>query len=311
MIFDRDNGDKEVWRRLSDSSEHVVEESSAPDAMQREVYDQTCKSLSFAVDGYFRPWAVLHMPERTSAFRFVYPTLIVAASDHAYLWDIPSGKLIQTLEGIQYVGSEDLFNEILGRVTYVEISERHVFISGEFCLRVFSRATGKSVLDLTSFEERYGFWTYVPVVSHHRTPGSALQRCEMTATKQPYGSADGSQYRKFVAGTLISLASLNMCLTVVIVHVSACGCHFAALLSGHRLLVVSNFEKVSNHEELYAQTLDVQISPHGWRESGSGSIYLAFDYGRISAVTVSNVISDLLSLKRSFILRQLVSSSLN
>ena len=206
MIFDRNNGDKEVWRRLSDSPEHVVEESSAPDAMQREVYDQTCKSLSFAVDDYFRPWAVLHMPERTSAFRFVYPTLIVAASDRAYLWDIPSGKLIQTLQGIQYVAPEDLYNESLGRVTYVEISERHVFISGQFRLRVFSRATGKSVLDLMSVEGS-GFWTYVPVVSHDRTPGSALERYEMTATKQPYGSADGLEYRKFVAGTLISLAS--------------------------------------------------------------------------------------------------------
>ena len=101
-----------------------------------------------------------------------------------------------------------------------------------------------------------------------------------------------------------------MSLTVVKVHVSACGCHFAALLSDHRLLVVSNFEKVSHDEELYAQTLDVLISPHGL--IGMGSIYLAFDYGRISAVTVSNVISDLLSLKRSFVrLRQWVSSSLN
>jgi hypothetical protein len=61
------------------------------------------------------------------------------------------------------------------------------------------------------------------------------------------------------------------------VHVSACGCHFAALLNPHRLLVVYDFEKALNEEELYNQTLDILIS-EGLHES---SIYLAFDYGRI------------------------------
>ena len=65
-------------------------------------------------------------------------------------------------------------------------------------------------------------------------------------------------------------------------HVSACGRHFAALLERCRLLVVYDFEKASNAEELYGQTLDIPISD-GLYES----IYLAFDYGRISVVTVS------------------------
>ena len=66
-------------------------------------------------------------------------------------------------------------------------------------------------------------------------------------------------------------------------HVSACGRHFAALLNRCRLLVVYDFEKASNEEELYGQTLDILISD-GIHET---SIYLAFDYGRISVVTVS------------------------
>ena len=101
MIFDRHNGDKEVWRRRSSGiPEHDVDVSSAPDELQREAND-------LQTDGYFRPWAVLHMPELTSAFRFVYPTLIVAAYDRAYLWDIPSGKLIQTIKECQFIDSED------------------------------------------------------------------------------------------------------------------------------------------------------------------------------------------------------------
>ena len=117
MIFDRDNGDKEVWRRFSGIPEHDVDESSAPDASQREVY-----GLQYSgTDGYFRPWAVLHMPEPTSTFRFVYPTLVVAAYDRAYLWDIPSGKLIQTIEKCQ---QENGSKHYLEGIIYVEIGER-------------------------------------------------------------------------------------------------------------------------------------------------------------------------------------------
>ena len=61
-------------------------------------------------------------------------------------------------------------------------------------------------------------------------------------------------------------------------YVSDCGCHFAALLNDGRLSVVYDFEKASNEEDLYNQTLDIPIvdGVHG------SSIYLAFAYGRIS-----------------------------
>jgi len=208
MIFDRSSGDKEVWRRLSDSSEHVVDRSSAPDVMQLEMYNEMCKSSHpSAMDGHFQPWAMLHMAEPTSAFRFVYPTLIVAAHDSVYLWDIPSGKLIQTIQGIQS-GSDDGHNEYLGRIKYVEISERHVFLTGQFRLRIFSRATGKSVLDISSSEGVYGFWKYVPAFTHGRTPGSVLEKYGMVMTTQE--RYIWTLLDKFVSGTSPSLASLNM-----------------------------------------------------------------------------------------------------
>ena len=138
--------DKEVWRCSSVISEHGVDESSAPDANQHEVYGLQ----SSGTDGFFQPWAVLHMPELTSAYHFVYPTLVAAAYDRAYLWDIPSGKLIQTIEECQFIASKDGNSHMLFGITYVEISERHVFIAGQFYLRVFSRATGKNVLNFSS-----------------------------------------------------------------------------------------------------------------------------------------------------------------
>ena len=204
MIFDRDNGDKEVWRRLSGVSEHDVDESSAPDASQREVYGL----LSSGTDGYFQPWALLHMPEPTFAFRFVYPTLIVAAFDRAYLWDIPSGKLIQIIGECQLIASEDSDNHYLQEIIYVEISERHVFILGQFYLRVFSRATGKSVLDFSSSQPGgYGLWKYTPTTPHYPTRESALIRYETESIREPYQLRNEKAVinRKFIAGTLPSL----------------------------------------------------------------------------------------------------------
>ena len=289
IIFDRNNGDMEVWRHLSDITKHVVDESSVPDATQHQVYNLIRDAYPLAMtNGHFQPWAVLHMPESISEFRFVYPTLVVANYNRAYLWDIPSGKLIQTLQGCQFVASEGGYNEYLGRIKYVEISERHVFLVGSFRLRVFSRVTGKSILDL---HHSYGFWKYMPI-SHDRTPGSTLVRHEIVATQEPYEFSQQLLTDKFVSGTSSSLAALNVKPNHEKAHVSACGCHFVALLSGCRLLIVYNFEKASNDEALHGQTLNIQITSSRFYES----IYLAYDHGRIALVTVSIFCSFLIDL---------------
>ena len=202
MIFDRHNGDKEVWRCSSGILEHGVDESSAPDAVQHEVYRIS------GSDDYFQPWAVLHIPELTTAYCFVYPTLVVAAYDQAYLWDIPSGKLIQRIEECQFIAFEDSNNHLLLEIMYVEISERHVFIAGQFYLQVFSRATGKCVLNFSSsVSGGYGLWKYMPTISHGRTLGSALVRYEVESTQEPYRlrSEKSVLHEIFIAGTSPSL----------------------------------------------------------------------------------------------------------
>ena len=287
MIFDRHNGDKEVWKQSSTIPEFDVDESSAPDENQREVHDL----MTSATAGFFQPWAVLHMQEQTSAYRFVYPTLIVAGYDRAYLWDIPTGRHIQTIEECQFISSEDGNNHYLLGIMYVEISERHVFIVGQFHIRVFSRATGKSVLNFSSYVPGgYGRWKYTPTISGERISGSELVRYELEIREEPYKMRSGKDILNeiFVAGMSTHSAfnknkKLKSTPFLKKVHVSECGRHFAALLHRCRLLVVYDFEKVSNEEELYAQTLDIPISD-GFHES---SIYLAFDYGRVSVVTVS------------------------
>ena len=227
MIFDRDNGDKEVWRRSSVIPEHDVDKSSAPDQSQLDVNDLQ----SPGTDGYFQPWAVLHMPELTRAYRFVYPTLVVAAYDRAYLWDIPSGKLIQTIEECQFIASEDGNNHYLLGIMYVEISERHVFIAGQFYLRVFSRATGKSILNFSSSVlGGFGRWKYTPTTSHGPTPGSALVRYETESTEEPYNLRREKNVLNeiFLAGTLLSLG-LTFNISSTTAKKSACLCVWTSL----------------------------------------------------------------------------------
>ena len=159
----------------------------------------------------FTPHALLRMSEPTRAYRHVFPTLVVASFERAFLYDIRTGSQIQILEGIQTIpppatgdqepspqasgsseghgtppppsqessdhdiGSEgedadevqddndedvqDL-SQLLGQIRYVEVSERHVFLAGPYVLRVFSRATGKAVLDMPSTRARYGRWRW-------------------------------------------------------------------------------------------------------------------------------------------------------
>ena len=49
----------------------------------------------------FTPHALLHMPKSTRAYRNVFPTLLVASFEHAFLYDVRTGSQIQILEGIQ------------------------------------------------------------------------------------------------------------------------------------------------------------------------------------------------------------------
>ncbi|KAF8148668.1 hypothetical protein B0H34DRAFT_736501 [Crassisporium funariophilum] len=280
MIFDREDGQKEVWRRVSDVQEgvsgHRVEISSTPDLKQKRVYDEVRSLYMNLLDpestlGQFQPWALLRMPEPTRAYRFVYPTLLVSSFQHVYLWDIPSGKLIQTLDDIQNLSAPDAQPDVgLGSIKYVEMSSRHVFLAGGYLLRVFDRLTGKSVMDIPSTRQRYGFWKYDLKYAHGHVPGSVLVRHEFSVTGKEYTATSRLLIDQLVA-----------------VHVSSCGLHLVALLRGSKLFVLHDFEKFIGRDpsEIYAHTLDLQIgSPRS-----SQSVYLAYEHGRISAVTTNGV----------------------
>ena len=103
----------------------------------------------YAPRGHFRPWAKLSFPEPTFAFRFAYPTLLCANNKHAFLHDVHTGALVQTidlnLEWLQGVVEED------DGICYdVDVNERHVFVCEPHALHVFARDGGAEVLRIPS-----------------------------------------------------------------------------------------------------------------------------------------------------------------
>jgi hypothetical protein len=56
--------------------------------------------------------------------------------------------------------SDDDESMILGDINYIEVNTRHVFLCGTHSLRVFSRTTGRCVLDVPSSLAPYGRWGF-------------------------------------------------------------------------------------------------------------------------------------------------------
>ncbi|CAA7268568.1 unnamed protein product [Cyclocybe aegerita] len=335
MIFDRLDNSREVWRLQDiEATDALVDEESQPDQFQIEEFEmgmhlaryvQLTRSSDVAqlpLRGCFEPYALLTAPEVTRCSRFVYPTLLAASLDRVYLWDVPTGRVMEVLEGLDVLSTDTALplepvsnslptpdadeaeeyvsppTESLEAIVYVDHSVNHVFLAGRHAVRVFDKARvdsehpsssssnsnahqGRVVLNLWSTHLRAGRWSYSPRYgSGVQEEGSALVHYEVDFSERQWVRRSRRLIDEFIA-----------------VHVSPCGLHFAALLSGCRLLLVSNFKRMNRnprtraHEvELYNTTLDIRLgSPRSAR-----SIYLAYEAGdagegRIGVVTSSAV----------------------
>ncbi|KAF8875089.1 hypothetical protein CPB84DRAFT_1796902 [Gymnopilus junonius] len=412
LIFDRDDGNKEVWKRTADipapssntsmntsldtddstDSEPEVDRLSLPDERQRHVTTYISHLTSFSspptstststsssssspdeppnARARFTPHAILHMPEPTRAFRFVYPHLLVASLERAFIWDVRIGKIVETVEGIQVIqpnvggaeeahvhedehdhnhGDDDVDIDIdeedrgegpsnlavsaapvqvqsignvahdlvlladvlpppthissstgaayhepqasydavpeshsepesddedldeddnededdadtgnqlpqfLGLVRYVDISPRHLFFAGRYLLRVFSRSTGKCVMDIPSTRWRYGRWRW-EVASQASSMGLGVGQgvgCDGDMDNDCYDLAreeerevvrmpsrcSAEEYSNAISGKMV----IDQ---FVAVHASSDGKHLVALLSGSRLVIIHNFESL-------------------------------------------------------------------
>ena len=146
LIFDGHEDYIEVWRLASDfAGDNEGASDSPPDEGQRrESTFATAMHHQYAPHGHFRPWAKLSFPEPTLALRFAYPTLLCANNKHAFLHDVRTGALVQTIdfsvECLQELEGED------NGICYVDVNERYAFVCEPRALHVFARDGGAEVL---------------------------------------------------------------------------------------------------------------------------------------------------------------------
>ncbi|KAJ3746772.1 hypothetical protein DFH05DRAFT_981227 [Lentinula detonsa] len=258
LIFDRPGGDKEVWRLASDYTSTTVQSKIHPDqvAASEEAFHGHAATYP---RGHFKPWAVLKMPTATSAFRFVYPTLLVGARDHAFLWGIPSCKLTQTITPIQepedpssafavVLSNAPPFDAAiprlgrLGNLNYVDVDHKHVFICGVSALRVFSRATGKCILDVPSARQEFGSRKFsVLYESERQTKGAVL-------------------VNHYTDGEVLDVSSssrLRIIDEFIAVHVSSCGRHLVAMQASSQVVIIENFQ--GGPSSLYNRMVHIQL----------------------------------------------------
>jgi hypothetical protein len=277
LIFDRTNGEREVWR-LDDSQERDpilavpcaeippdFDPDSKPDATMYEdsrmalLIPRLLEAVGHRYMARFKPYALLHCPEETRAYRFVYPTLLTAARDKAYLWDVPSARVVEVVHGIQHArfpknskgnpyvenimeadaessdgsaGDESSVDEqehghnveeddeagewgtsplyrvprdvfLLRSLIYVDHSPSHIFLAGEYVLKIFNRlpntagevedgqgtslrqsSSSQLALAITSTKMHYGRWKYsIKPGSGKHEKNSSLVRYEFEVSE--------------------------------------------------------------------------------------------------------------------------------
>ena len=177
LVFNRLDNYKEVWRRRIDTV-GIPEEAwpsephNKPDALMIDAYvavlhkyfDTSRDEDPDHIRGQFVPWACLLIPEDPGedlAFQLTRGTLLVYSAYRAFLYDVETAELQQTIE----VHSFDF-----GELRYVDVSEHHVFIIGTLQLNVYDRESGSHVLDIPSGRLPWGFYAK-PENQWRRTEG--------------------------------------------------------------------------------------------------------------------------------------------
>lgn len=166
--------------------------------------------------GSFKPWAVLTAPELTRAYRFVYPNLLVAGSEKAYVWDVLTCDMALVVPDIQAV----VDGENLGRINYVELSPLHVLICGTRQLRLFDRTTGALAYHIKC--SRLPPWSSLEIVSIHPTAHASPNNDLQVLPLCPEGRITRvSKFNQFIAGisfgivllVLLTIALASTCIT--------------------------------------------------------------------------------------------------
>ncbi|KAI0090764.1 hypothetical protein BDY19DRAFT_992179 [Irpex rosettiformis] len=265
LIWNRGDS-KEVWRLAS----QYESSPSPPDELQQ-LISFTINRYMPTSKGHFKPWAILNPPESGRAFRFVYPTLLVANMNMAWLFDVERCELVKTISDIQRLVS----GSFLGTINYVELSERYAFVCGSFAFRIFDRSSGALVHSITQEDIASEASRKQGVTFHrHQDP--------------PHGEAVTMLPLDFHLGTgeLETVDELEF----VGVHVDSKGTAVVIMLSDSRLLVISDINRfLEGNKQLGDNGLAMQINfycpTHEPLRLPPRGVYLAVEHGKVGVIT--------------------------
>lgn len=262
IVFNRLDDCKEVWRRVVDAGneDHCTE--SPPDADMLSAWIEGTSHWDASTrHGHFKPWALLRMPDFTRAFRLSHLTLLVAADENAYLWDVSEGHLIETIRDIQRRHDD----QTLGRIQYVEVNDKYAFICGSNQLRIFERGGGALVYALSPRNLVRKVWNILP---EHPAPNSTIVKRQ-----------------KLQQSDLITNSSADD--RFMAVHVSGNGRDIVALTRYGVLVIIPGFQRLISGEAILPN-IGVQLCfPPSVRHPQQTAIYLALSGkdGKVAAAT--------------------------
>ncbi|KAJ3564193.1 hypothetical protein NP233_g8457 [Leucocoprinus birnbaumii] len=163
VVSDIDEG-RPIWGLDSSASirEYLDPEGFevVPESMPDEVQLNAIHVMAPGARLKFVPHALLRPPDNvpTRAFRFVYPTLLVAATNCLLLWDVRTGRLVERMDDIvtQMPHPEMMTNQTqtyasvaahssgrLGRICYVEVNDKYALVCGDRTFKVFHRGSSQ------------------------------------------------------------------------------------------------------------------------------------------------------------------------
>ncbi|KAF8261626.1 hypothetical protein EI94DRAFT_1745545 [Lactarius quietus] len=226
---DYDNGClMEVWRLTSDfATEDEAAIDSPPNDKQMAISARAAAMYhQYAPLGQFRPWALLRLPEFTEVYRLVYPTLICANFEHAFLHDVRTGSLVQVI------------NTGLRTICNVDVNERHAFVCEEDVVHVFSLENGSEVLCI---------------------PAEAIVRCSQRV-EDPYLISGDWFIKPLSVSSEVDEFSLPK---FTAARVSRDGRDLVVLSGERRLVFIQDFERIYRGEITLEQAALVLGIPNG------------------------------------------------
>jgi len=263
LIFDRFGEYKEVWR-LVDHCQAVVRPTTFPPDTIQLAHSSASESSSLGRNrrGEFEPWALLRSPEWGRAFRFVYPTLLVGSFLKAYLFDVESAQLIQTIENTQQIDGEPL-----GEIHYVEVNDRHVFICGSVELRIFNRTDGRLTFRMHPGD--------IPGMTQLRAVSPMSRPRPRRAQLQPIPLTPEHQ-----------VSSRRRYFTAVHVHDN----HLAILRDDAEVVLIRDYQAaIQKKQPMSDFAVNIKIHEPPYSMHSVRAVYMAFEHGRLAIVTTAGV----------------------